>query len=55
MVFQNILDMFIFPSSVMEMEIAYYLENLHPYGVPLDVRRYYLVFLKVHFNLSKKK
>jgi hypothetical protein len=40
MVFQNILDMFIFPDSVMEMEIDYYMEQLHPYGIPLDVRRY---------------
>lgn len=39
MVFQNILDLFVYPDSVMEMEINYYMENLHPYGIPLDVRR----------------
>jgi hypothetical protein len=41
MVFQNILDVFVFPDSVMEMEISYYMENLHPYGIPLDVRSDY--------------
>lgn len=38
MVFQNILNLFIFPDSVMQDELAYYLQHLHPYGVPLDVR-----------------
>ena len=40
MVFQNILDMDIFPSTVMEMELNYYMEQLHPWGIPLDVRRW---------------
>eukprot|EP00026_Physarum_polycephalum_P004399 Phypoly_transcript_04418.p1 GENE.Phypoly_transcript_04418~~Phypoly_transcript_04418.p1 ORF type:complete len:712 (+),score=112.47 Phypoly_transcript_04418:73-2136(+) len=41
MVFQNILDMWVFPDSVMEMELNYYMEHLHPYGIPLDVRSDY--------------
>jgi len=41
MVFQNILDLDVFPASVMQQEIAYYLQNLHPYGIPLDVRSDY--------------
>jgi len=38
MLWQYILDLDVFPDYVMEMEIAYYMENLHPYGIPLDVR-----------------
>lgn len=39
MAFQYILDIPVFPASVMEMEIAYYRsQQLNTYGVPLDVR-----------------
>ena len=40
MFFQYMLKEQVFDNSVIKAEIAYYLTQLHAYGVPLDVRKY---------------